>query len=49
MHASSLARREGHKPNWVTQGPAVVSPALVEEDRIHFTAQEYGNGLTQTV
>ncbi len=49
MHASSLARREGHKPNWVTQGPEVVSPALVEEDRIPFTAEEYGNGLTQPV
>ncbi|MCX6507763.1 MAG: hypothetical protein NTY27_01030 [Actinobacteria bacterium] len=49
MHASSLARREGHRQNWVTQGPEVVSPALVEEDRIPFTAEEYGNGLTQPV
>lgn len=49
MYASSLARREGHKPTWVTQGPEVASPELVEEDRIPFTAEEYGNGLTQPV
>ena len=49
MHAASLARREGHKPTWVTQGPEVPALTPIEEERIPLTAEEYGNGLTQPV
>lgn len=49
MHAASLARKAGAKPNWTLQGDDVARPELVEEDRVPFTAEEYTNGLTQPV
>ena len=49
MHAASLARKAGQRPQWTMQGDDVPRPELVEEDRIPFTTEEYSNGLTQPV
>jgi acetyl-CoA C-acetyltransferase len=49
MHAASLARKSGQRPQWTMQGDEVPRPELVEEDRIPFTTEEYTNGLTQPV
>jgi acetyl-CoA C-acetyltransferase len=49
MHAASLAKKEGVARNWPTQGPEVTPPAVVEDDRIPFTAEEYQAGLTLPV
>jgi acetyl-CoA C-acetyltransferase len=46
MYAHALARREGRRVDWVTQGEDVATPAMVGEDRIPFTPEEYRQGLT---
>jgi acetyl-CoA C-acetyltransferase len=49
MYAHALARREGQRVDWITQGEDVARPTLVEEERIPFTSAEYENGLTLPV
>ncbi len=49
MYARALARRAGQKVDWTIQGEEVVSPPLVEENRIPFTKDEYDQGLTLPV
>ena len=46
MYARALARREGRRVDWATQGDDVPTPEMVGEDRIPFTEEEYRQGLT---
>lgn len=49
MNAAAMARKVGERPNWVMQGDDVATPQIDQDDRIPFTADEYGNGLTLPV